>query len=594
MATYYKYAERSADSQVNWAEIGKGISDMLSDEVKIREEKKDAIDKSTREFQQTIANAPQGQFQDGNKFTNDYAHSIMEQQMIDTKLLKSGKMKLKDFTYRRQNYVDGTNTLFDLQKLYQENYKTRMEGLQSGELQALNGANMASVEGFGDFSKSRAVIDPNTGVVSVGILEADPNNKGVMRLTNDVVPVNVLKGKILTTIPSWKANEVMDNTVKNLGQDMDYIYEAAKTSGAGTITKLLGYGALKGQVSKHPEFQASIDKANSAISSTIDSYFSNPYTITSVLTQNTGRYNQDSFTYDKNEAAADKSKILLKINTSTGMPIIDSDGANYKGQVEEARDWVKTQLLGRLDSKREISTTAQTQLQQPRAQTTVEYEKEKEQNAAKVLARQVANVTTGGETQVQAALDYFDSISGKKSTKKGDTLTVVSIDELGDEVTNTYKLKGNANDIGAAIGKAYNVNNLNEESLNKYINQFTKGKKLNITTSGTGGKTTTTQEIAPTVKIIPELFTIKSVRSAEALKSILPSNFTVTDEGGTFGNDVKVVAPNGVEYTYNSNLKPSQAAAEKIILEKFIKNNSTPAKGATKGASGTITGGNER
>ena len=116
MPTYYKYAERSADSQVNWAEIGKGISDMLSDEVKIREEKKDAIDKSTREFQQTIANAPQGQFQDGNKFTNDYAHSIMEQQMIDTKLLKSGKMKLKDFTYRRQNYVDGTNTLFDLQK----------------------------------------------------------------------------------------------------------------------------------------------------------------------------------------------------------------------------------------------------------------------------------------------------------------------------------------------------------------------------------------------------------------------------------------------------------------------------------------------
>jgi len=589
MPTYYKYAERSADSQVNWAEIGKGISDMLSDEVKIREEKKDAIDKSTREFQQTIANAPQGQFQDGNKFTNDYAHSIMEQQMIDTKLLKSGKMKLKDFTYRRQNYVDGTNTLFDLQKLYQENYKTRMEGLQSGDLQALNGANMASVEGFGDFSKSRAVIDPNTGVVSVGILEADPNNKGVMRLTNDVVPVNVLRGKILTTIPSWRADEVMNNTVKNLGQDMDYIYKAANTSGAGTIIKLLGYGALKGQASKYPEFQASIDKANSAISSTLDSYFSNPYTLTSVLTQNTGRYNQDSFTYDKNEAAADKSKILLKINTSTGMPIIDSDGANYKGQVEEARDWVKTQLLGKLDSKREISTTAQTQLQERRPQTAVEYDKEKEQNAAQVLARQVANVTTGDETQVQDALDYFDSISGKKSTKKGDTLTVVSIDELGDEVTNTYKLNN-----GAGIAKAYNVNNLNEESLNKYINQFTKGKKLNITTSGTGGKTTTTQEIAPTVKIIPELFTIKSVRSAEALKSILPSNFTVTDEGGTFGNNVKVVAPNNVEYTYNSNLKPSQAAAQKIILEKFIKNNSDPAKGATKGASGTITGGNER
>ena len=43
MPTYYKYAERSADSQVNWAEVGKGISDMLADEVKIREEKKAEI-----------------------------------------------------------------------------------------------------------------------------------------------------------------------------------------------------------------------------------------------------------------------------------------------------------------------------------------------------------------------------------------------------------------------------------------------------------------------------------------------------------------------------------------------------------------------
>jgi hypothetical protein len=29
MSTYYKYAERQADSFVNWAEIGKDITDML-------------------------------------------------------------------------------------------------------------------------------------------------------------------------------------------------------------------------------------------------------------------------------------------------------------------------------------------------------------------------------------------------------------------------------------------------------------------------------------------------------------------------------------------------------------------------------------
>lgn len=356
MATYYKYAERSADSQVNWAEVGKGISDMLKQETTIREQKKAAIDQATREFQQTLENAPQGQFQDANKFTNDYAHSMMEQQMIDNRLLKSGQMKLQDFTFRRQNYVDGTNTLFDLQKLYQENYKKKMEGIQSGELQALTGANMASVEGFADFSKSKAVIDPTTGVVNVGIMRPNPNT-GVLELTNDVAPVNVIKGKILADIPAFKVEEAMNNTVKNLGESMDYIYQAATKTGAGTVTKLLGIGALQGEVKKHPEFQDSIDKANAAINSTIDSYFANDYNISSVLTQNTGKYSQESFTYDKDVAAKDKSKILLKINTSTGLPIIDKSGAHYKEQEKEARDWVRTQLLGKIDDKRQVDVT---------------------------------------------------------------------------------------------------------------------------------------------------------------------------------------------------------------------------------------------
>ena len=129
MPTYYKYAERNADSQVNWAEIGKGVSDMIKEETDIRVQKRAAIDESTRQFQNKLAAAPQGEFQDGNKFTNNFAHDMMAQQLIDTRLLKSGQMKLQDFTLRRQNYIDGTNQLFDLQKLYQDNYKSTMEGV---------------------------------------------------------------------------------------------------------------------------------------------------------------------------------------------------------------------------------------------------------------------------------------------------------------------------------------------------------------------------------------------------------------------------------------------------------------------------------
>jgi len=408
MATYYKYAERSADSQVNWAEVGKGISDMLKEETTIREQKKAAIDQATREFQKTLENAPQGQFQDANKFTNDYAHSMMEQQMIDNRLLKSGQMKLQDFTYRRQNYVDGTNTLFDLQKLYQDNYKKKMEGIQSGELQALTGANMASVEGFADFSKSKAVIDPTTGVVNVGIMRPNATT-GVLELTNDVAPVNVIKGKILADIPAWKADEVMNNTVKNLGESMDYIYQAATKTGAGTVTKLLGIGALQGEVGKHPEFKDSIDKANSAINGTIDSYFANDYNISSVLTQNTGKYSQESFTYDKNLAAKDKSKILLKINTSSGLPIIDKSGAHYKEQETEAREWVRTQLLGKIDDKRELDVTGTIPYgPQPQAW---QYQAGADKSIFKAEGNFLSKLYSGDDQEVTAAVNHFNGLS---------------------------------------------------------------------------------------------------------------------------------------------------------------------------------------
>ena len=56
--TYYKYQERSADSQINWAEIGKSMSDMLKNEAETRIAKKDAIDQASREFGEVLSNAP--------------------------------------------------------------------------------------------------------------------------------------------------------------------------------------------------------------------------------------------------------------------------------------------------------------------------------------------------------------------------------------------------------------------------------------------------------------------------------------------------------------------------------------------------------
>jgi hypothetical protein len=595
MATYYKYAERSADSQVNWAEVGKGISDMLKEETSIREQKKAAIDQATREFQKTLENAPQGQFQDANKFTNDYAHSMMEQQMIDNRLLKSGQMKLQDFTFRRQNYVDGTSTLFDLQKLYQENYKKKMDGIQSGELQALTGANMASVEGFADFSKSKAVIDPSTGVVNVGIMRPNATT-GVLELTNDVAPVNVIKGKILADIPAWKADEVMNNTVKNLGVSMDYIYQAATKTGAGTVTKLLGVGALQGEAAKHPEFKDSIDKANAAINSTIDSYFANDYNISSVLTQNTGKYSQESFTYDKDVAAKDKSKILLKINQSSGLPIIDKSGAHYKEQEQEARQWVRTQLLGKIDDKREIDVTG-TIPYGPQAQQwqyAAGQEKKNELAAAgawnqlytgKTAAEKkaAADILLGTpNAQAQGLLGVDVSTPGVVKLTYADNKknrTISMLDTAGKPIS-LFDFAGTGVELHGVVDRKQAVNAGGGGTGYGAL----KPEEWRTVKSLRAGETAA----APVVNIMPELFSIKSVESSKSLQNLLGPTFTVTDIGGMTGNNVEVIAPNKEKFIYNANLSKSEAAVKKVELEQFIKVNGAPTGG------GGITGGNVR
>jgi len=56
MATKYGYVQRDPqDTQLNWNQIATDTVDMLNNEVKVREEKKAAIDKATQDYQ-TILN----------------------------------------------------------------------------------------------------------------------------------------------------------------------------------------------------------------------------------------------------------------------------------------------------------------------------------------------------------------------------------------------------------------------------------------------------------------------------------------------------------------------------------------------------------
>jgi len=374
MATYYKYAERSADSQVNWAEVGKGISDMLTEEIKLREEKKAAYEEAYRQDTNALANAPQGSWQDGNATVNNFAHDMMNQQLIDYRLLKSGVMNERDYTLRRENYKTGTNTVFDLQKILQEKKASTIDLYQKGEIQAMNISNMADVEAYTDFANSKIDIDPYAPNINMSIYETKIIDGKEVRVIKKTSPVNVLKGQLLQTIPSFKLDEAVNKDVESLGGISDFLYDAATITRAGSITKLIGYGAIAGEYAKkdkdgnplYPQFADSVNNFNNAIEETINKYFTNPYNISSVLTENTGNYSAESYTVYKEEAAKDKTKLLKKLDPKTGLYVLDMDGPNYKEQEQEARDYVRKLILSKLDSKREFSTTSQSsQLRAP-------------------------------------------------------------------------------------------------------------------------------------------------------------------------------------------------------------------------------------
>ena len=53
MSTFYGYAERQADDNVDWSVIGKEITTMLQEEVTRRETLKTELDNSSRAYGET-------------------------------------------------------------------------------------------------------------------------------------------------------------------------------------------------------------------------------------------------------------------------------------------------------------------------------------------------------------------------------------------------------------------------------------------------------------------------------------------------------------------------------------------------------------
>ncbi len=453
MATAYKYVEREAENQINWAEVGSNFSNMLKEEARVREEKKAAIDDATREYQKVVANVPVGEDGELNKVALAFADDLQQQMLMQETLLKSGQLKPSQYTLMRQNLVDGTDIGFSLYQEYNEELSKKMalnnDNIPYGKrLSKVTLEMMENVEGFSNFKGARLVIDSATGNVAAAKMIKDPNNPDGPLIPDsnpaNLMSVSNLRNRIRTTVTNFDVVGAAKNWTDNLKPD---VIEAITSMGtgytAGTIEKIKTYvrkaGGLDGltdeQIAKKAEeLGVSVDdlKSISLFEEASDKWAKsqlqggtyngasvlldfNKFTMDGELYSTT--YNPDDL-LDEN---GNRKQNILFAKTENGRVVYELT----EEQEANAERALKTQA--RMMLQEEQTVRAQ-QMKSPPSVTEMKYFKGqrelKEQGNA--FANTIANVYQGTEDQAQTSLDQLvggnENIIDATRTNEGVTI----------------------------------------------------------------------------------------------------------------------------------------------------------------------------
>jgi hypothetical protein len=363
MATKIGYVSTPPDQQINWAEVGSNFSTMLSEEARVRDEKKKEIDRATREQMRVLNDAPTGDSKNVNEWALNFSSEAQNQLLMANKLLKSGKLKPRDYTLLRQNLADGTDQAFTLIQAYQDEYASKMERMKSdnpdASSQELETYLMETVEGFGNFSKSQLVIDPTTGRVMVGF--KNPETGEIESDPNKLVGINNLNNRIKAKYDKYNMDAAVLKAKGTFGKFESMAREIGSKGKAGviiqfsdqmmrsdeSIKELIKAGKL---TAEQGALLATYDKAEDAW---LESQLST-YNTTSLLTDNLRNIGGRAFKYTMNPAEQDENTILLK--QVDGQVVPDFESEIGKKQREIAKDGLKTVLRGALDHTEKVST----------------------------------------------------------------------------------------------------------------------------------------------------------------------------------------------------------------------------------------------
>lgn len=384
--SYYKYAEREAGSQINWAEISKGLSDTIYQIDKDRQDKKAAIDEATRKDMNTLADAPKGDNTTASEWTLRYTNDMMNYRLTIDRLLKSGQMDLKDYKIAAQNSKDSTNLLFSIAQEYQDQYAKIQEGVRSGKTSTLTPQIAALNESLSNISTTVPYINPTNGMVYLAT--GKTGKDGVQQMGDNYVSLQALRNRVNVNIDKYDLRSGIIAQTNALGENV--ITQIGKAGGikrTGLVTEI-----------SDPTLRDTYKKWEK---DTVNLLVGEGYRTASLLADNmvtnptTG--NQFRPVFDRKEYEADKSGDLILFENVNGtgplMPVISDK------QKKMAEEYVQGNIGSYIDKKIKKTPFSEPQNDWVPAHIIERTEREQEKQEALSLWQQIykAPTATGKE-----------------------------------------------------------------------------------------------------------------------------------------------------------------------------------------------------
>ena len=337
--TYYKYAEREANSQINWAEVSKGLTDTITQIDQDRQTKKAAIDDATRKDMLTLADAPKGENTTASEWTIKYANDMMNYRLTIDRLLKSGKMSLRDYQVAAQNSKDSTNLVFTISKEYQDEYKSIMDRKRAGDSSRFEVEMAAMNESLANISSTVPYINSTNGMVYLAT--GTPGEDGVQQMGDNYVSLQALRNRVKTKIDKYSLSDGLATAAGKLGEYT--ISELGKTDfrRTGVVTDI-----------SDPTIRDTYTQWEDA---TVKDIMASDYQLASILADNmntnprTG--GQYRITTNKAEFDADKSGDVVLMANENGSGIIMPQFKEEQRKDVEA--FIKGQIKNYIDQKSE-------------------------------------------------------------------------------------------------------------------------------------------------------------------------------------------------------------------------------------------------